>query len=328
MKRGKVAIIVPIYNVEKYIKKCINSLVMQTYKEIEIWAINDGSPDSSGDIVKEMAKKDERIIYIEKENGGYGSVLEYAIKNIKTEYMLVCDPDDWMEPNAVEVLYKKAQNNNLDIVIGEKFLIYVDGEKEYCKNKNQFYKLKSDVVYTGNDIEKFSFCPPSPHSKLFRVSCLKNIIFPHNVSYTDNILFLLALKNSKRVIKIDVPLSYYLIDRPGNTMTDRKPKSVLDRLVIWNSVFDQINENDEYIIYWLYKNLKYFTKLYYLNSKDFMKDELIEELLKARKRFEPFYKSTRNRFTKGIVNKIEIYMIFKSQKSFLYYIKIRKFLNK
>lgn len=328
MKDGKVAIVVPIYNVEKYIKKCITSLVNQTFKDIEIWAISDGSPDNSGSIVKEMAKNDERIRYIEKENGGYGSVLGYAIQNVKTEYLLVCDPDDWMEPNAVETLYLKAKENNLDLVMGEKYLVYNDGERKYSKNNNEFYNLESNYAYTDKNIEKFAFCPVSPHSKLFKVSCLKNIIFPHKVSYTDNILFLVALKYSNRIMKIDVPLSYYLIDRPGNTMTDRKPKSVLDRIIVWNSILNQIDSKDEYIIFWLYKQLKYFTKLYCNNSEDFLKDELFEKLLKARNRFLPFYKETKNKFTKGIVNKLEIYMVFHSEKSFIRYIKFRKFIKK
>ena len=95
--KPKVTIIVPIYNVEKYIEKCLRSLLAQSFSEFEVWAIDDGSPDNSSDIVKEFCKKDSRIKLIQKENGGYGSVLEYAIKRIETEYFLICDPDDWLE---------------------------------------------------------------------------------------------------------------------------------------------------------------------------------------------------------------------------------------
>ena len=83
---ARVSIIVPIYNVEKYVEKCLQSLLRQTFKDIEIWAISDGSPDNSIEIIKKYSKKDKRIKCVEKENGGYGSVLEYAIKKINTEY--------------------------------------------------------------------------------------------------------------------------------------------------------------------------------------------------------------------------------------------------
>ena len=104
----KVSIIVPIYNVEEYISKCLTSLENQTFKNIEIWAVSDGSPDNSAQIVKRYQKKFDNIKLIEKENGGYGSVLEYCINNIKTEYFLICDPDDWLSDDCIEVLYKKA----------------------------------------------------------------------------------------------------------------------------------------------------------------------------------------------------------------------------
>ena len=328
MNKSKVTIVVPIYNVEKYVEKCLKSLISQTFEDIEVLAISDGSPDNSGNIVKEYEKKDKRIKYIEKENGGYGSVLEYAIKNAKTEYLMVCDPDDWLEPDAVEILYKNAKNYNLDLVIGEKYLIYNDGEKKISRNVNPFYNIKSNFVYEGNDIEKISFCPQSPHSKLFRTECLKNIIFPHKVSYTDNNLFILALKNSKRVMLIDKSLSYYLIERPGNTMTDKKPKAVMDRIVMWNYIFNQVNSDDEFIIYWLYKNFKYFTKVYYTNSKKFMNDDILDELLKSRKRLLPYYSCIKNGFIKGILAKVEVDLIMHSETTYKFYLKIRKIINK
>ena len=328
MNKPKVTVVVPIYNVEKYVEKCLKSLISQTFNDIEILAISDGSPDNSGNIVNMYKKKDNRIKYIEKENGGYGSVLEYAIKNTKTEYLLVCDPDDWLEPNAIEILYENANNNNLDITIGEKYLIYNDGEKKISKNINHFYNIKNNYVYTGHEIEKISFCPQSPHSKLFRTKCLKNIIFPYNVSYTDNNLFILALKYSKRVMLIDKPLAYYLIERPGNTMTDKKPKAVMDRIVMWNYIFNQINNNDEFIIYWLYKNFKYFSKVYYTNSNNFMYDDIFDELLKSRKRLLPYYKRIRKNFTKGIFAKIEIDLIMHGEATYKSYLKIRRILKK
>lgn len=155
---AKVSIIVPIYNVEKYLPKCLDSLINQTFKDIEIWAISDGSPDNSVSIIKKYAKKDKRVKCIEKENGGYGSVLEYAIKNIKTEYFLICDPDDWLREDAVEVLYNTANNKKVDLVVGSKYLVYNDNsEEKYDNTKLDYFnvEIENNVVY--KEMEKSFF---------------------------------------------------------------------------------------------------------------------------------------------------------------------------
>ena len=117
---AEITVVVPIYNVEEYIGKCLVSLINQTFTNFEVWAINDGSPDNSSNIVEEYSKQDKRIKLINKENGGYGSVLEYGIKNISSKYFLVCDPDDWLETNALEELYNFAEKKIfLDLLLGK-----------------------------------------------------------------------------------------------------------------------------------------------------------------------------------------------------------------
>lgn len=227
MSKAKVSIIVPIYNVEEYVAKCLESLTKQTFKDIEIWAVSDGSPDNSAQIVKEYAKKDKRIKCIEKENGGYGSVLEYAIKNITTDYFLVCDPDDWLREDAIEILYNKAIENKLDIAFGSYYYVYSnDNETKYTNGAcfSHVFEPASNKVYEGEDVYKFAFLTPSPHAKLYRTKIAKKIEFPHKISFTDYILYIVSLMNSKRVMHIEDGLAYYLIDREGNSMTDTKPK--------------------------------------------------------------------------------------------------------
>ena len=117
MNKADVTIIVPIYNVEKYVEKCIRSLLSQTFKNIQILAVDDGSPDNSKDIIRKLSKKDDRVKLVVKENGGYGSVLQYAIKNIQTEYFIVCDPDDWLRKDAVEKLYNFSRFTTLILTV-------------------------------------------------------------------------------------------------------------------------------------------------------------------------------------------------------------------
>lgn len=238
---AKVSIIVPIYNVEKYLPKCLDSLINQTFKDIEIWAISDGSPDNSVSIIKKYAKKDKRVKCIEKENGGYGSVLEYAIKNIKTEYFLICDPDDWLREDAVEVLYNTANNKKVDLVVGSKYLVYNDNsEEKYDNTKLDYFnvEIENNVVY--KEMEKSFFLAPSPHSKLYKTKKAKNIKFPHKVSFTDFLLYTVYIKKCKSFIYLEDGLSYYLVDRPGNSMTDINPRIFDYHITVFKSIMEQM----------------------------------------------------------------------------------------
>ena len=111
----KVSVIVPIYNVEKYIKKCLNSLVNQTLQEIQIILVNDGSKDKSGEIAKEYAQMyKNKILYLEKENGGLSDARNYGIPYAEGEYIAFIDSDDYIDENAYEEMYDKAKKENSD----------------------------------------------------------------------------------------------------------------------------------------------------------------------------------------------------------------------
>ena len=102
---SKVTIIVPIYNVEEYVAKCLDSLLRQTYSDYVIYAVNDGSPKNEQPIIDRYAAAyPEKVVAIRKENGGSGSVLEMAIARLDSEYFLVCDPDDYLADDALETL--------------------------------------------------------------------------------------------------------------------------------------------------------------------------------------------------------------------------------
>lgn len=266
MRKAKVSIIVPIYNVEQYLPKCLDSLINQTFKDIEIWAISDGSPDNSVDIIKKYVKKDNRVKCIEKENGGYGSVLEYAIKNITTEYFLICDPDDWLRNDAIEKLYNAAHKNQLDLVVGAKYLVYNDNKEEkYDHSKLDYFsvEIQNGVVYNQeNGLEKALFLTPSPHSKLYRTKIAKKIKFPYKVSYTDFLLYMVYLNNCNSFMYIDEALSYYLLDRPGNTMTDIKPRIFDYHMTVFESIMGQVSDSNlSYFYLRMFDQFRYVSNL-------------------------------------------------------------------
>ena len=112
----KVSILVPIYNVEKYLRQCLESVVNQTLKDIEIICINDGSTDSSPEIIREFASRDSRIKVIDKPNTGYGHSMNQGLKAATGEYIGIVESDDFAELNMFEVLYNTAKSNGAEIV--------------------------------------------------------------------------------------------------------------------------------------------------------------------------------------------------------------------
>ncbi|GBG06367.1 hypothetical protein PAT3040_00892 [Paenibacillus agaridevorans] len=113
---AKISIIIPVYNVEKYIEKCLNSIINQTYKNIEVICVNDGSTDKSGNICDEYAAKDHRFKVIHKKNGGNASAVNMGLENFSGKYVGFVDPDDWVEHNCFEDAYKEIVKYNVDFV--------------------------------------------------------------------------------------------------------------------------------------------------------------------------------------------------------------------
>ena len=119
----KVSVIIPVYNVEDYLEKCLDSVINQTLKDIEIIVVNDGSPDNSQKIIDKYRKKDKRIISVMKENGGQASARNLGIKKSHGEFLCFVDSDDWIELDMLEVLYNNAKENHSDIVTCDYFRV-------------------------------------------------------------------------------------------------------------------------------------------------------------------------------------------------------------
>lgn len=289
--KNKVSIIVPIYNVEIYVEKCLKSLINQTFTNIEILAISDGSPDNSMKIVEKYAKKDKRIKPIYKDNGGYGSVLEYAIDMIDSKYFLICDPDDWMNNDTIELLFNIAEKNHSDLVVGDMFMTYStnDCDKYYkCCHRNYVVQPNKKII-DKNEIGYFAFMGCSPHSKLFLTEKAKGIKFPHKISYTDTLLYLVFLNRCDNVYYIDKPLSYYFFNRPGNTANDLNKisyskKTFNAQIIVLEETFNQVKQDGNgYILYRLYSEaISILRKIKYIENKS--------EMIECKKRLYKFIK--------------------------------------
>ena len=171
----KVSVIIPVYNVEKYLRECLDSVINQTLKDIEIICINDGSTDGSLAILEEYAAKDNRIKIIDlKENIGVGKARNIAFKEVTAPYVMYLDSDDWYELNACNTAYNQISANNNDMVI---FDVYRYLGAKNKKNMQDCKKLKKYAGYKNinyKDLDKpYSFLAPcfKIYSKNFFSKC-------------------------------------------------------------------------------------------------------------------------------------------------------------
>ena len=113
-KQPLVSVVVPIYNVERFLRQAVDSILNQTLKDIEVILVDDGSPDNCGKICDEYAEKDSRVRVIHQKNGGLGNAYNNGIAAAKGEYIGFVEPDDWIEPEMYEVMYENAKHYNTD----------------------------------------------------------------------------------------------------------------------------------------------------------------------------------------------------------------------
>ena len=147
----KVSIVVPVYNVEKYLRKCLESLCAQTLKDIEIICIDDGSTDNSGTILNEYKTRDRRIIVLSQENKGKSFAVNRAMKAAVGEYIGLVDPDDWVSANYYEALWKTAKSKNADISRACFMRVYSYGEEENRLNETIRFKAENAITLDVND---------------------------------------------------------------------------------------------------------------------------------------------------------------------------------
>lgn len=229
MKKVKVTVIIPVYNVEKYIDKCLTSLVKQTLKEIEIIVVNDGSPDNSQKIIDKFVKKypDKVKSYI-KENGGQGSARNFGLEKATGEYIGYVDSDDFIETDMYEKLYNKAKENNYDIVFCGNYDVYEDSEVK----KEESIKFKHST-----DIENAIFDKIAVWNKIYKRNILvdNKIQFRSKVWYEDLDFTLKSIISSKKIGYVNEPLYDYLI-REGSTMNNSNIERNLEILLAFDNI--------------------------------------------------------------------------------------------
>ena len=191
MDREKISVVIPIYNAEEYLEKCLNSVLSQTYENLEIILVNDGSTDKSPEIIEKYRNQDNRIIVINKENGGVSSARNRGIEKASGKYIIFIDADDYIENNMFEVLADDLFKNNVDMSMCGYRNVDINGNILYESKplESKYFDVKTLRHYLfSDDYYRDLIC-----NKLFRLEVIKenNIRFHEDIHINENVLFIL-----------------------------------------------------------------------------------------------------------------------------------------
>lgn len=201
-----ISVIVPVYKVEKYIHKCIDSILNQTFRDFELFLVDDGSPDHCGKICDEYAVKDDRVIVIHKENGGLSDARNVAIDRAKGDYLTFIDSDDYVALDYLESLYNALIQSDSDIAISNITTFAENGQYD-----NEFYKITDKIeVLEGKDIFSTIY-RPNACAKLYKRFIFDDIRYPVGRLYEDAFVYHDVLSKANRIVLTGANSYYYLV---------------------------------------------------------------------------------------------------------------------
>ena len=226
LKNPKVSILVPICNVERYLRECLNSLVNQTLREIEIICINDGSTDSSLSIIREYERRDERIVVIDKPNSGYGDSMNKGIELARGEYIGIVESDDFASLNMFETLYKEAAKNDLDVVRSN-YYAHRTGEDSSCDYlvENLAACGSYDKVFHPIDNPRVFMCQPAIWTSIYKKSMIDKeevrFLPTPGASFQDTAFYFKAFYAANRVKLLKDGYLHYRIDNASSSVKNQ-----------------------------------------------------------------------------------------------------------
>ncbi|MHA5065626.1 glycosyltransferase family 2 protein [Cetobacterium somerae] len=244
MCKGMLSVVVAAYNVEDYIEKCIDSLINQTYKNLEILVVNDGSTDKTLKIL-EKYKKSNNVIILNKSNGGLSSARNYGIKHSRGEFLTFVDGDDYLEKEAYEVSLNEIKKDNSELCIFGFSKIYDKKEKKIHLNKNLYKERFLEKIFSKSDEASIIVC-----NKIFKNILIKeNKLFFENKAYFEDTGFIFRyLYFVNKISIVDKPFYNYL-QRKGS-ITKKIDYIILDSLKNTNDVIENFYNEKNKIIYY------------------------------------------------------------------------------
>ena len=244
----KVSVIIPVYNVEKYVKKCIESVLQQNLDEYEIIIVNDGSTDQSAKIIQDLYEKNKDIIkIITQKNKGLGGARNTGIENAKGEYLFFLDSDDYIPAGTLQRLYERVKVEDLDILIFNALMVdEKNNDLGICKG------CKNNSIFSLSTYPNLLSELPGAWNKIYKRSLFleNNIRYPDRVWYEDIHTTLKLYPYCKRISSID-EVHYYYLQREDSIMKSNKCSKVIEMCDAIQDVVDYYKENN---LYDKYKN--------------------------------------------------------------------------
>lgn len=255
MNKPIISIIVPIYNVEQYLHRCVDSILAQTFTDWELLLIDDGSPDRSGEICDEYAKKDTRIRVFHKENGGVSSARQRGLDESVGEYTIHADPDDWVEPTMLEELYQKAKDDNADMVICD---YYTNEGFQQNYIKQQPTKLDTNVVL----YELFQQLHGSCWNKLVRRACYSGKAnFPKDINCCEDLIWCIqVLKCKPKISYLNKAYYHYMITTTASQSKSISAERSLQDLKMLHTLESLLDDNKAVLIAMYKRTVPYVMK--------------------------------------------------------------------
>lgn len=249
-----VSIVVPVYKVEQYLDQCVQSIRNQTWKELEIILVDDGSPDQCGKMCEGYKEQDERIKVLHKPNGGLGDARNAGAKAAVGKYLLFVDSDDYIAEELVEKAVKSAEETDSDIVLFDYY--YVENGRKELRS----YDIPQRRALNLADEKRVLLAPPASWSKLFRLEFYRRarISFPVGLYYEDLAMTPQLLLEAERIVYLKEPL-YYYVNRQDSIMGSRNYERncrdivrVLNKVIRYykaKGMYDRYREELEYLAF-------------------------------------------------------------------------------
>jgi len=307
-----VSIIIPVYNVEKYLRRCMDSIVTQTLRDIEIICVNDGTKDNSVSILNEYAQKDKRIKIIHKKNGGLSSARNEGMKYATAEYIGFVDSDDWLEPDTYELAYKAMIENSVDLVCWYAQIEVEDGCTSYHPNVYNYHVIK-EIGMNQVSNELLLNTTVTAWNKLYKKEIIEKymIQFPDGFLHEDLEFFSLYAVRCNYIFYIDKYL-YHYFQRNNSICNNNKIKSKklrLDKLKIPFRIYNYYLNNEL-----LPKFAKYYSTILFWSFEEVYLNARLENKLKVLK------------FSTKMIRKINLVLLDDSY-DYLFKLKNKNYLN-
>ncbi len=307
----KISIIVPVYNVEKYLRECLDSLINQTLEDIEIICVNDGSTDSSPQILEEYASKDSRIKIFNQKNQGVSSAYNNGIKQVKGKYFTIVDSDDWIREDSCELLYETIEKRKSDILL----FAYIKYQNDSFVKDRRLEKLEEFAeggnIKFSDYYEDFIKGPLLSCGKLYRTDFIhkNNVLFPLNIQCCEDIVFSTrAYINAESISILDTGLYYYRINvlssltkNTTDTMSHTYEVAKILKETIYSS--DKIKNKDDIYHASLYDIIESLLYYFYSSYNVCVKKDNIKYIRLIKKEYKKY--SKKNEESMAIYKKLE-----------------------